>query len=143
MLATLKRILIWAHGHGWVDRVVGDAIRAVRPDAAVELARKGKKRRQLRTAVPLDVCVEAAQHLVFIDAVAMWVQRLLGTRLHETFGPVVGDLLDLGDYGILTLEAQGADCSGSGTTTAESSSLTASSSSRPATPCACSSSRAS
>ena len=107
VLATLKRILVWAHGHGWTERLVGETIRSVKPDAAVELVRKGKKRPTRRTAVPLEVCAVVAQQLVFIDAVAMWVQRLLGTRLAETFGPVVGDLLDHGSYGILTLQAQG------------------------------------
>jgi integrase/transposase len=107
ILATLKRLLGWAYGHGWINRAVHDGISSIRPDAAVALKRKGKKRRTERPPIPLEVCAEAAQQLEFIDAVTMWIQRLLGLRLHESFGPLVGDLVDLGDYGILPITAQG------------------------------------
>jgi integrase len=107
ILATLKRMLTWAYGHGWIDRTVGEGIGSVRPDAAVALKRKGKKHRTEQPPIPLDTCAAAAQQLEFIDAVTMWIQRLLGLRLHESFGPLVGDLVDLADYGILPITAQG------------------------------------
>lgn len=107
ILATLQRILQWAHDHGWIDRVVGEKIRSVRPDEAVALPRKGRKRGRRHPVITLPRCAAAVQHLDFVDVVAMWTQRLLGTRLHESFGPLVCDLEDHGDYGILNLDAQG------------------------------------
>ena len=102
---ALKRVLLWAYDHDWIDKPVGERIHGVVPDAAVSL--KPNKKRRERAAIPLEACAKAAGNLVFIDVVAMWIQRLLGLRIGETFGPFVGDLVDSGTRGILIVDKQG------------------------------------
>ena len=105
ILWTLKQIVLWAYDHDWIEKPVGQRVHGVGPDAAV--ARNPSHKKQDRAAIPLEACAKAAADLVFIDQVAMWIQRLLGLRLGEAFGPFVGDLVDSGAHGILVVDKQG------------------------------------
>ena len=36
-----------------------------------------------------------------------WMQRIMGLRISEAFGILVGDVVDLGDTGLLAVQGQG------------------------------------
>ena len=36
-----------------------------------------------------------------------WLQRIMGLRISEAFGVLVGDVVDLGDVGMLAVQGQG------------------------------------
>ena len=42
-----------------------------------------------------------------VHQLAFWLQRIMGLRISEAFGVLVGDVVDLGDTGMLAVQGQG------------------------------------
>jgi hypothetical protein len=59
--------------------------------------------------VPLDQFRTFAVHMPVVQQLAMWLERILGVRIGEGFGPHVGDVVDLGGDrgGYIVLDRQG------------------------------------
>lgn len=100
----LRSILGVACTHGWISHNPADDMRALVPDPAT--ARTPPPRERPRP-LTLAECHAAAAHLHLPHQAAMWLQRLLGLRVAEAFGPRVGDLLDDGDHGLVVIRRQG------------------------------------
>lgn len=50
---------------------------------------------------------EGAQAACNTPRLAFWLQRILGLWISEAFGLLVGDVVDLGEYGMLAVQGQG------------------------------------
>ena len=55
----------------------------------------------------LPECARFASHLHPVHQLAFWLQRIMGLRISEAFGILVGDVVDLGDTGLLAVQGQG------------------------------------
>jgi hypothetical protein len=55
----------------------------------------------------LPECTRIASHLHVVHQLAFWLQRIMGLRISEAFGVLVGDVIDLGDTGLLAAQGQG------------------------------------
>lgn len=104
ILWTLRQIVAFAITQGWLERDPTVGITAVEPDAAVGLSRSYENRAKPWT---LQECRALATHLHPVHQLAFWMQRILGMRIGEAYGPLVEDVLDLGGFGVLIAERQG------------------------------------
>jgi integrase len=72
---------------------------------------KAAARRRPPTAQPrplsLAECARIASHLHAVHQLAFWLQRIMGLRISEAFGLLVGDVVDLGETGLLAVQGQG------------------------------------
>ena len=100
----LRSALGLARTHGWISHNPADDMRALVPDPANAHTPPPRERPRPLT---LAECHAAAAHLHLPHQAAMWMQRLLGLRVAEAFGPRVGDLLDNGDQGLVVIGRQG------------------------------------
>jgi hypothetical protein len=89
-LNVLKMILNFAEANG--IELTGkpmQGIAAVHPEGA-------PPRRSKNPHAPLALFGRIAAHLPVVHQLTMWLERLLGVRISEGFGPHVGDVLDFG-----------------------------------------------
>ena len=88
---------------------------------SLKMHRTDKPESPDRRPVALTQCAEIAGRLHAVHQLALWLMRLLGLRIGEAYGILVGDILDQGPGlpGAVTLRAQGGrkyqDARGSGT----------------------------
>ena len=104
MLWAHSKILDWARANGWQIPDFERDVHALTPDDTV--ARKPPDA-QLRRPLSVPEVARVAVHLHVVHQLVLWLMRLLGLRISEAFGPRVGDLVDLGDVGLLFVERQG------------------------------------
>ncbi|MDA8359335.1 MAG: site-specific integrase [Actinomycetota bacterium] len=75
------------------------------------IADKADRRRPERSTQPrplsLPECARLASHLHPVHQLAFWLQRVMGLRISEAFGIMVGDVVDLGSTGLLAVQGQG------------------------------------
>jgi integrase len=74
------------------------------PDPATARTRRPQNQPSL---LSLQGCTRIAAHLHPVHQLAFWLQRIMGLRISEAFGILVGDLVDLGDTGMLAVQGQG------------------------------------
>jgi integrase len=105
-LWILRRILAFARANGLFPPGFDptEGLEAPLPDPATS-------RRRTPTSQPrpltLPECARIASHLHAVHQLAFWLQRIMGLRISEAFGLLVGDVVDLGEYGMLAVQGQG------------------------------------
>ncbi len=105
-LWVLRRVLAFARANGMLapgfDPTEG--LEAPSPDPA-----KVRRRQPTRQPRPLTLpeCKRIAAHLHPVHQTAFWLQRILGLRISEAFGILVGDVVDLGDSALVAIQGQG------------------------------------
>lgn len=105
-LWILRRVLAFARANGLFPPGFDptEGLKAPLPDPAT--SRRPKATSQPR---PLNLveCARVASHLHAVHQLAFWLQRVMGLRISEAFGLRVGDVVDLGEYGMLAVQGQG------------------------------------
>jgi integrase len=96
--------LDYARSNGYIAGDPTQGLSALEPHAAQA---KNKKRTGREQPLSLAVCKRLAGHLHPLHQVVFWMQRLLGLRISEAYGFLVGDLLDGGVDGLFAVERQG------------------------------------
>ena len=104
-LWVLRRILAFARANELFlpgfDPTEG--LDAPLPDkAAARTPHRGRPR-----PLTLTECARVTTHLHPVHQLAFWLQRIMGLRISEAFGIMVGDVIDLGDTGLLAVQGQG------------------------------------
>jgi integrase len=105
-LWILRRILAFARANGLFPPGFDptEGLEAPLPDAAAARSRKPTSQPRPLTLVE---CARIASHLHAVHQLAFWLQRIMGLRISEAFGLLVGDVVDLGEYGMLAVQGQG------------------------------------
>ena len=105
-LWILRKIMAFARANGLFPPGFDptEGLDAPLPDPAA-----ARTRRPTNQPRPLSLveCAQIAAHLHPVHQLAFWLQRIMGLRISEAFGLLVGDLLDLGDTGLLAVQGQG------------------------------------
>jgi integrase len=105
-LWALRQVLGFARANGLVpagfDPTEGLAAPAPDPAAARTRAPRSQPR-----PLTLPECARVAAHLSPVHQAAFWLQRIMGLRISEAFGVLVGDVVDLGGTGLLAAQGQG------------------------------------
>lgn len=105
-LWVLRRVLAFARANGLAPAGFDptESLEAPSPDPAQ--ARRSRPTGQARP-LSLPECARIASHLHVAHQTAFWLQRIMGLRVSEAFGVQVGDLVDLGEVGLLAVQGQG------------------------------------
>jgi len=105
-LWILRKIMAFARANGLFPPGFDptEGLDAPLPDAAV--ARTGRPSAQPRP-LALPECAQIASHLHAVHQLVFWLQRIMGLRISEAFGLLVGDVVDLGETGMLAVQGQG------------------------------------
>ncbi|MBV9659881.1 MAG: site-specific integrase, partial [Acidimicrobiales bacterium] len=105
-LWVLRRVIAFARANGLAPAGFDptESLEAPAPDPA--RARRSRPTGQPRP-LSLPECARIASHLHVVHQIAFWLQRIMGLRVSEAFGVQVGDLVDLGDVGLLAVQGQG------------------------------------
>ena len=105
-LWVLRRILGFARANGLAPAGFDptESLDAPTPDPAA--ARTRRPTRQPRP-LTLPECARIAAHLQPVHQIAFWLQRIMGLRISEAFGVLVGDVIELGDTALLAAQGQG------------------------------------
>ncbi|MHB1554381.1 MAG: hypothetical protein ACYCZP_10690 [Acidimicrobiales bacterium] len=105
-LWILRKIMAFARANGLFPPGFDptEGLDAPLPDAAV--ARTGRPSAQPRP-LSLGECAQIASHLHAVHQLVFWLQRIMGLRISEAFGLLVGDVVDLGETGMLAVQGQG------------------------------------
>ncbi len=105
-LWILRKIMAFARANGLFPPGFDptEGLDAPLPDAAV--ARTGRPSAQPRP-LSLAECAQIASHLHAVHQLVFWLQRIMGLRISEAFGLLVGDVVDLGETGMLAVQGQG------------------------------------
>ncbi|HZT66282.1 MAG TPA: hypothetical protein VFA11_10890 [Acidimicrobiales bacterium] len=105
-LWVLRRVLAFARANGLAPAGFDptESLEAPSPDPA--RARRSRPAGQPRP-LSLPECARIASHLHVVHQTAFWLQRIMGLRVSEAFGVQVGDLVDLGEVGLLAVQGQG------------------------------------
>lgn len=105
-LWVLRRILGFARANGLAPAGFDptESLDAPTPDPAV--ARTRRPTRQPRP-LTLPECARIAAHLQPVHQIAFWLQRIMGLRISEAFGVLLGDVIELGDTALLAAQGQG------------------------------------
>jgi predicted site-specific integrase-resolvase len=105
-LWILRRVLAFARANGLLTPGFDptEGLEAPSPDPA-----KVRRRQPTRQPRPLTLpeCRRIAAHLHPVHQTAFWLQRIMGLRISESFGVLVGDVVDLGDSALLAIQGQG------------------------------------
>lgn len=103
ILANVSTFTGWlvALGRLATDPMVG--IVAIEPDEAARI----RPKRTRTGPLALDHAATLARHLHIVHQLTMWLMRLCGLRISETFGILVGDVLDLGRSMAISIQRQG------------------------------------
>ncbi|MBW3642279.1 MAG: hypothetical protein KY447_05130 [Actinobacteria bacterium] len=104
MLWAHSKILDWGRANGWAIPDFARDVHALTPDETV--ARK-RPEAELRRPLSVAELARVAVHLHVVHQLVLWLMRILGLRISEAFGPRVGDLVDLGEVGLLFVQRQG------------------------------------
>ena len=105
-LWILRQLLAFARANGLLPPGFDptEGLDAPTPDPVV--ARVRRSTRQPRP-LTLPECTRIASHLHVVHQLAFWLQRIMGVRISEAFGVLVGDVIDLGVTGLLAVQGQG------------------------------------
>jgi AcrR family transcriptional regulator len=105
-LWVLRRILGFARANGLAPAGFDptESLDAPTPDSAA--ARTRRPTRQPRP-LTLPECARIAAHLQPVHQIAFWLQRIMGLRISEAFGVLLGDVIELGDTALLAAQGQG------------------------------------
>jgi integrase len=105
-LWILRKVLSFARANGLFPAGFDptEGLDAPLPDKAA--ARRRPPTTQPRP-LSLAECARIAGHLHAVHQSAFWLQRIMGLRISEAFGLLVGDLVDLGETGLLAVQGQG------------------------------------
>ena len=105
-LWVLRRILGFARANGLAPPGFDptESLDAPTPDPAA--ARTRRPTRQPRP-LTLPECTRIAAHLQPVHQIAFWLQRIMGLRVSEAFGVLIGDVIELGDTALLAAQGQG------------------------------------
>jgi integrase len=105
-LWVLRRVLAFARANGLFPAGFDptESLEAPTPDPAK--ARRARPSRQPRP-LSLAECARLASHLHPLHQTVLWLQRIMGLRVSEAFGVLVGDVVDLGPLGLLAVRGQG------------------------------------
>jgi integrase len=105
-LWVLRRTLAFARANGLAPAGFDptESLEAPSPDPA--RARRSRPTGQPRP-LSLPECARIASHLHVVHQSAFWLQRIMGLRVSEAFGLQVGDVVDLGEVGLLAVQGQG------------------------------------
>jgi hypothetical protein len=105
-LWVLRRILGFARANGLAPAGFDptESLDAPTPDPAA-----ARTRRPTRQPRPLSLpeCARIAAHLQPVHQIAFWLQRIMGLRISEAFGLLIGDVIELGDTALLAAQGQG------------------------------------
>ncbi|MDP9402246.1 MAG: hypothetical protein M3P85_02705 [Actinomycetota bacterium] len=104
MLWAHAKILDWGRANGWQIPDFARDVHALSPDETV--ARK-RPEAELRRPLSVAELARVAAHLHVVHQLVLWLMRILGLRISEAFGPRVGDIVDLGEVGLLFVQRQG------------------------------------
>ena len=105
-LWVLRRILGFARANGLFPPGFDPTEGLDAPLADKAVARKPSRGGQTRP-LTLGECAALASHLHPVHQLALWIQRIMGLRISEAFGITVGDVVDVGDTGLLAVQGQG------------------------------------
>ena len=105
-LWVLRRILGFARANGLAPAGFDptESLDAPTPDPAA--ARTRRPTRQPRP-LTLPECARIAAHLQPVHQIVFWLQRIMGLRISEAFGVLLGDVIELGDTALLAAQGQG------------------------------------
>ncbi|MHB1986642.1 MAG: hypothetical protein ACYCSF_01455 [Acidimicrobiales bacterium] len=105
-LWILRRVLAFARANGLFAAGFDptEGLEAPLPDAAA--ARNRRPSNQPRPLALVE-CARIASHLHAVHQMVFWLQRIMGLRISEAFGLLVGDVVDLGETGMLAIQGQG------------------------------------
>jgi integrase len=105
-LWILRKVLAFARANGLFPAGFDptEGLDAPLPDKAA--ARRRPPTTQPRP-LSLPECARIAGHLHAVHQSAFWLQRIMGLRISEAFGLLLGDLVDLGETGLLAVQGQG------------------------------------
>jgi integrase len=105
-LWVLRRVLAFARANGLAPAGFDptESLEAPSPDPA--RARRSRPTGQPRP-LSLPECARIASHLHVVHQSGFWLQRIMGLRVSEAFGLQVGDVVDLGEVGLLAVQGQG------------------------------------
>ena len=105
-LWVLRRVLGFARANGLFPPGFDptESLDAPTPDPAA--ARTRRPTRQPRP-LTLPECARIAAHLHPAHQVVLWLQRIMGLRISEAFGVLLGDVIELGDTALLAAQGQG------------------------------------
>ena len=105
-LWVLRRILGFARANGLAQAGFDptESLDAPTPDLAA--ARTRRPTRQPRP-LTLPECARIAAHLQPVHQIVFWLQRIMGLRISEAFGVLLGDVIELGDTALLAAQGQG------------------------------------
>jgi integrase len=105
-LWVLRQVLAFARANGLFPPGFDptESLEAPSPDPAA-----ARTRRPTSQPRPLSLpeCARIAGHLHPVHQLVFWLQRIMGLRISEAFGVLVGDIVDLGDAGMLAVQGQG------------------------------------
>lgn len=105
-LWILRKVMAFARANGLFPAGFDptEGLEAPLPDAAA--ARNRRATSQVRP-LSLAECSRIASHLHAVHQTVFWLQRIMGLRISEAYGLLVGDLVDLGESGMLVIQGQG------------------------------------
>jgi hypothetical protein len=105
-LWVLRQVLAFARANGLVPPGFDptEGLTAPTPDAAYAHTPPPTGRPRPLT---LPECARIAAHLHVPHQLVLWLQRIMGLRISEAFGVLVGDIVDLGAEGMLEVQRQG------------------------------------
>jgi hypothetical protein len=98
------KILDWGRANGWEIAPFERGVNALAPHD--EVARK-RPDSGLRRPLTVAELARVASHLHVAHQLVLWLMRVLGLRISEAFGPHVGDVVDLGEMGLIVIQRQG------------------------------------
>jgi hypothetical protein len=104
LLLALRKVIVHAKTQHWITHEATEGLRALTPDAAVARTKPATVRPR---PLSLPECRQVAEHLHVVHQLVLWMQRLLGLRISEAYGPHVGDVVEFGDQGLLMVGRQG------------------------------------
>ena len=105
-LWVLRRILAFARANGLFPPGF-DPTEGLDAPIADKADRRGPDRGGQLRPLTLSECARLASHLHPVHQLTFWLQRIMGLRISEAFGILVGDVVDLGDTGLLAVQGQG------------------------------------
>jgi integrase len=105
-LWVLRRVLAFARANGLFPPGFDPTEGLDAPIADKAVSRKASQGGQIRP-LTLGECARLASHLHAVHQIALWIQRIMGLRISEAFGLTVGDVIDLGENGLLAVQSQG------------------------------------
>ena len=105
-LWVLRRILGFARANGLAPAGFDptESLDAPTPDPVVARTRRPTSQPRPLT---LSECARIAAHLQPVHQIAFWLQRVMGLRVSEAFGILLGDVIELGDTALLAAQGQG------------------------------------